>query len=248
MKVHQCVFLLFFLILMTQTSLAMACDQDIYNSIANSNSTIEKLKKKYRCARVPDNSTRSKCWRENAISDVDRASLDEAYYALNNAIEKCDFDRVRFNLGDYKQSFGDSCGAVDLFNALVKNSSRKNLTSVLANAVLQCSKDSVAENENGMPLNKAHQTLRNLAESTNDPDQKRKVLSAWRDLFALNVQTSDAEAVSQQIRDNKTHLIFWPSFLQHARTVLMGRRNQLFPKPDDLSTTAQQYYLLSTKL
>lgn len=240
------------LVFMLATGSAYACSQQDLNGISLASRSMVKFSLGYsKCTSIGENSARSKCWQENPLTTEmleKYRNIEGEYYSF---ITSCRLDSIRYNLGNFKQSFGFECEAFDVFGEIEAPASFKGLDSIMAGAALQCAINS----QGTIKFEEKKKSLRDfilgaVGRNLESSDKKKKgrLLGVWRDYFALNSSSSDSLSIANSIHASEIEWESWTMFLQPLRGHLVSWRGALFPDRQNISTTARQYALSVSKL
>lgn len=230
-----------------------ACPQSIMDEISRTSKLMgEFLTANSKCTSIGANSDRSRCWQKNPLTteELDTyKSLDDKYVTL---LTSCKLDSIKYNLGNFRQSFGFECDATELFSD-INESSRYRDDRIMADAALQCainSKGTELFEEKRAELRELISTIveRNYGQTSERKNKTGRLLGVWRDYFSLGAESHDSSSIASSIHSNDIEWESWTMFLVELRRHLVSWRGSLFPNRDTTSITSKQYDLSVSKL
>lgn len=230
-----------------------ACPQSTMDEISRTSKLMgEFLIANSKCTSIGANSNRSICWQKNplTIEALDTYnSLNEKYASL---LTSCRWDSIKYNLGNFRQSFGFECDAIELFSD-INVSSRYRDDRIMADAALQCainSKGTELFEEKRAELRELIPTIvqRNYGHTSERKNKTGRLLGVWRDYFSLGSESGDSSSIANSIHSNDIEWESWTMFLEELRRHLVSWRGSLFPNRDTASITSKQYDLSVSKL
>ncbi|WP_397453228.1 hypothetical protein [Pseudomonas sp. NA-150] len=231
---------------------AYGCSQVEKDGIFRTSKLMQDLTVKYsKCTAIGSNVARSACWKQNSLPADGVEAFNTIDSQYSSFLLSCEMDSIKYNLGNFRQSFGHECEAFISFQDIDNKSRYKNLTQVMADSALQCAKSSKDSTQFGDDLG----TLRSFISEavhykTNGADRVAigRLLGIWRDYFALHANSANSLSIAKSIQDNDVEWLSWTAFLESLRRHLISWQSALFPHRDNINITVQQYNLSTSKL
>lgn len=230
-----------------------ACSQPTMDEISRTSKLMgEFMTANSKCTSIGANSDRSLCWQKNPLTTeaLDTYnSLNEKYISL---LTSCRWDSIKYNLGNFRQSFGFECDAFELFSD-INASSRYRDDRIMADAALQCainSKGTELFEEKREKFRKFIPTIvqRNYGHTSERKNKTGRLLGVWRDYFSLGSDSDDSSSIASSIHSNDIEWENWTMFLEELRRHLVSWRGSLFPNRDTISITSKQYDISVSRL
>lgn len=233
---------------------AIACSQSKMDEISRTSKQIREFStENSKCTSIGQNSARSICWQKTPLTTeaLDKYKfLDQQYSSL---LSSCKWDSIKYNLGNFRQSFGFECEAFRTFTDIEVPSRYKDLDRIMADAALQCainSKSSESFEEKRTELREFMSKVaeRDYSSTLNRRSNTGRLLGVWRDYFSLGSESNDSLSIANSIHSNDVEWRSWTMFLENLRRHLVSWRGSLFPSRDTVDLTAKQYGLSVSKL
>lgn len=235
-------------------SSATACTQSNMDEVSRASELMrEFLAKNSICTSIGTNSNRARCWQKSPLTTEELGNYKALDFQYASSLATCNWDSIRYNLGNFRQSFGFECEAFSAFSDIKDLSRYRDIKRMMADAALQCAINS----KNTDSFDDKRVQLRDfVAEAinsyTNNSAEQRsstgRLLGIWRDYFSLGTESSDSTTIAKSIHSSDDEWKTWTSFLEGLRKHLISWRGSLFPNKNDINVTARQYGLAISKL
>jgi len=242
------------LIIILFTESGHACTQSEMDEIARVSSLMREFTFMHaKCTSIGSNSARSSCWKENQLSAEDLKKYSTIDSEYSSFLASCRWDSIKYNLGNFRQSFSFECEAFKSFENIEETSRYKEIGRIMADSALQCainSKESEWFEEKRATLREFMWKIvkRDSEASVGNRKNAGRLLGVWRDYFALGAESNDSLSIASSIHASDAEWVNWTMFLDYLRGHLVSWRSSLFPNRDNIDLTAKQYGLSISKL
>ncbi|WP_162884062.1 hypothetical protein [Pseudomonas protegens] len=240
------------MILGIPNSHASACTQSEMDEISKASKSMKEVLFNHSiCTSIGANSQRSQCWLNNPLTTEEHQAYIEVENKYASFLASCEWDSIKYNLGNFRQAFGFECEAFDAFVSIKDSPRYKDLDRIKAESALQCASNSqrseLFDKKRALLGEFIKGAVKRSSESSNRKTTGR-LLSVWRDYFVLGSSTKDSLSVANSIHSSDSEWENWKLFLEPLRMQLASWRNSLFPDRHNIKTTAKQYEISVSKL